>query len=268
MSRAAATLTAKTDEWLTPPDVLDRIRTVMPIAFDPCPSPISFVAPSCVPPGMQRDGLLLEWYHCFPLGLGFVNPPYSTLAKWLRKCATEDARGVPVAALVPFRSDTAAMQDDVLGNAWVFAFRGRLKFWRAIEVEYAEVEARTPTKPNLRRLETLADAAARGETVVAGGRVRGCVGRGFPRDHWKVDAMKTFKCWNGGLGPDDRYDEQDVKALTPDGAASRYARSIEDGEDSTDVYVQDGDEILEYHATYTRTVDVSIGSPKTHAVPS
>jgi hypothetical protein len=168
---------SKTDEWLTPPDVLDRIRSAMPIALDPCASPLSFVDAAWGIVAPDQDGLSLDWQEQILItskipwtfisaadvarGCAFVNPPYSDLRAWLAKCAAEAAKGVPVVGLVPARLESQAFQDHVLGKAWLYAVRGRLNFHRAIEVEYdAELAKQRPRLVRLRAIEDAAYAGA------------------------------------------------------------------------------------------------------------
>lgn len=116
-------LSAETDQWYTPPIVLDRLGR---IALDPCYSPLSLVKADFV--AMER-GLDFDWTEVAKGGLIYVNPPYSDLRKWLHKCREESQRGGLVVALVPHRSETRGFHEDVYSQgARVLCIRSRLKF--------------------------------------------------------------------------------------------------------------------------------------------
>eukprot|EP01062_Namystynia_karyoxenos_P018654 TRINITY_DN16961_c1_g1_i2.p1 TRINITY_DN16961_c1_g1~~TRINITY_DN16961_c1_g1_i2.p1 ORF type:complete len:521 (+),score=137.27 TRINITY_DN16961_c1_g1_i2:77-1639(+) len=82
----------------TPPVVFDAMRTLSGLPweegsfYDPCPLP---------PVPYGYDGLTAAWD-----GPAMCNPPFSQLARWMRKCRQEHARGVSVMAVVsaPFRA--------------------------------------------------------------------------------------------------------------------------------------------------------------------
>lgn len=153
-------LSSNTDEWLTPPDLLERVRAVAPIALDPCSSPLGFVgARESLDIRRGENGLSIPWAPVED-GLVWVNPPYSALGAWLAKCAREAEVGVPVLALVPLRGDTAAFHDHVWGKACLYVFRGRLAFHRSIEIEWEAEQAKA--KPRPARLQAIEDAAYQG----------------------------------------------------------------------------------------------------------
>ena len=123
----------RTDDWLTPPAILDAVRKLGPIVLDPCSHPRSLVSAE-ITIEEELDGLAWPWE---VEGLIFANPPYSNLAPWLAKCAAEAARpGVEIVALVPPRVDTAAFHSHVFGVASAIAFpRGRISFLHAETLE-------------------------------------------------------------------------------------------------------------------------------------
>ncbi len=95
-----------TDQWGTPPEVLERVRQVSPdgrIALDPCTigtNPVgaeSFFT-------IDHDGLSREWSGYG--GLVYVNMPYSELDAWSSKMHREATLGVAIVTLLPARTDT------------------------------------------------------------------------------------------------------------------------------------------------------------------
>jgi len=81
--------------WLTPPYLLESIKTKFQIDFDPCPYPL--------PEGF--DGLTCEWGKS-----NYVNPPFGSIAHegkkkgmtaWVRKALAEHAKGKRVVMVYP-----------------------------------------------------------------------------------------------------------------------------------------------------------------------
>jgi hypothetical protein len=83
--------------WLTPPDVMDRLRAEFPFDFDPCPCP-------------RPDGynsLNLPWGQC-----NYVNPPFRRKdgamgvgpTAFVRKAIREHAAGKTCVLLLPTQS--------------------------------------------------------------------------------------------------------------------------------------------------------------------
>ena len=108
----------KTDEWLTPPNILDDLG---PFDLDPC-------APINRPWAMAKnhytvddDGLKKEWFGCV-----WCNPPYGTESpKWLDKLATHN-NGI---ALIFARTETEMFFTHVWKKANALMFiKGRLYF--------------------------------------------------------------------------------------------------------------------------------------------
>lgn len=114
------------DDWQTPECVLERVRRVGPIELDPC-------ADANRPLGhanftVEDDGLQRFW----PIGLVYVNPPYSQLRKWLAHCAARGTTGAEIIALVPARTDTRAWHESATTARAVCFWRGRLRFVGAL----------------------------------------------------------------------------------------------------------------------------------------
>ena len=100
------------DEHRTPKAVYDALNAEFGFCFDPCPMDDQ---------GFW-DSLAIPWE--FP---AFCNPPYSDIARWVRKAFEESARGV-VVLLIPSRTDTRWWHDHVMKAREIRFIRGRLKF--------------------------------------------------------------------------------------------------------------------------------------------
>lgn len=98
------------DHWSTPGDVyyfLDR-----EFVFDDDPCPIG-----------GKDGFNREWgKRCF------VNPPYSKIKDWVKKCYEEAQNGKIIVMLIPSRTDTRWWHDYVMKAKEIRFIKGRLKF--------------------------------------------------------------------------------------------------------------------------------------------
>ena len=105
------------DEWLTPPSLIEAVG---PFDLDPC-APIVAPWPTAARHfTIADDGLRQEWS-----GRVWLNPPYSTAARWLDRLATH-GRGT---ALIFARTETAMWFEQVWGKAsGVLFLRGRLHF--------------------------------------------------------------------------------------------------------------------------------------------
>lgn len=110
---------AKTDVWLTPPEIL---RPLGEFDLDPCsidahPWP---VAPQWFT--VEQDGLAQDWE-----GRVWLNPPFksSEAVKWLRKLKAH-GNGI---ALIPARTETAMFFENVWDGADAICFlKGRPHF--------------------------------------------------------------------------------------------------------------------------------------------
>lgn len=108
-----------TDEWLTPPEIIEGLG---PFDLDPC-SPITRPWPTA---GrhytIEDNGLSKKWF-----GYVWVNPPYGPKSsRWLRKLAGH-GDGI---ALIFARTETKMFVDEVWEKAnSVFFIYGRLHFY-------------------------------------------------------------------------------------------------------------------------------------------
>jgi hypothetical protein len=108
---------AKSNNWGTP----DRIMTKYKDWIDPCPFPRA-----------DWDALTIDWNDLRDDDSSpgfFVNPPYSNIGAWAKKCYQEaEATGLPVHLLIPARTDTRYFHDWILPFAEIEFIKGRLRF--------------------------------------------------------------------------------------------------------------------------------------------
>ena len=104
---------SKTDSWLTPSTLYKQLNDIHKFNYDPCPyKPIVF-----------KDGLTTDWGTC-----NFVNPPYSDIAKWVKKAHLEATKGNKSVMLIPSRTDTRYFHDYIYKKYEIEFLKGRLKF--------------------------------------------------------------------------------------------------------------------------------------------
>ena len=122
----AVHFSSDSDEWYTPPEIIERTITAMgAIDLDPCSN--GGANPS-VPARWhytrQDDGLAQTW-----TGRVYMNPPYGrAIADWVAKLCEEYAAGnvAEAVALVPARTDTDWFRQ--LRDCAICFIDGRLKF--------------------------------------------------------------------------------------------------------------------------------------------
>lgn len=112
----------KTDEWLTPPDILARLGC---FDLDPC-APVLSRRPWSTADRhftIEDDGLSCLWH-----GRVWMNPPFGREAiHWMRRIA-KHGDGI---ALIPARTETAMFYETVWGKADAVLFiEGRPHFYR------------------------------------------------------------------------------------------------------------------------------------------
>lgn len=107
-----------TDEWLTPPDLIDALG---PFDLDPCsPGERRPWDTAAKHYSLEDDGLRQEWE-----GRVWLNPPYLDMRRWLNRLA-DHGHGT---ALIFARTETALWFDVVWGRAsGVLFMRGRVNF--------------------------------------------------------------------------------------------------------------------------------------------
>lgn len=113
------------DNWNTPPEILERVRKVNTIALDPCSNKNSMVKASVT---ADDEGLDLDWSAFIEEGLVFVNPPFSELKIWAEKISEE----------APHREIIAIVPANVSHSAWEYLWQNdplvcfpakRVRYW-------------------------------------------------------------------------------------------------------------------------------------------
>lgn len=124
-----------TDDWLTPPEILDALG---PFDLDPCASENAPWKTALTEYTIQDDGLSQEWG-----GFVWCNPPYGPGTwKWLARLA-EHGDGI---ALVFARTETKGFFREVWGKAdSLFFLEGRLFFHFPVTGERAKHNSGAPS---------------------------------------------------------------------------------------------------------------------------
>jgi site-specific DNA-methyltransferase (adenine-specific) len=105
---------SKSDKWATPPELYNALNQEFNFDFDPCP--IDWKEGDV-------DGLQAEWGTST-----FCNPPYSNVAKWIKKAHDEWVKGKKVVMLINAVTDTKAFHEYIYGKAELRFIKGRVKF--------------------------------------------------------------------------------------------------------------------------------------------
>jgi site-specific DNA-methyltransferase (adenine-specific) len=101
------------DNWKTPEHVYNSLNKEFNFDFDPCP----------LNENPDFDGSNIEWGKS-----NYVNPPYSDIKKWCKKCYEESLKNKTVVMLIPSRTDTKYWHDYVMRATEIRFIKGRLKF--------------------------------------------------------------------------------------------------------------------------------------------
>ena len=117
------------NNWGTPSKLYEKLNSKYNFDFDPCPHP----KPSW-------DGLEVDWKQ-----RNFVNPPYSDIESWAKKCRAEQLKGNMSVLLIPARTDTKYFHDWILPYAKVEFIKGRIKFKKLDDNVKTETTAPFPS---------------------------------------------------------------------------------------------------------------------------
>jgi hypothetical protein len=72
--------------WLTPPELMEKLKEEFGFDFDPCP----------FPKPEDFDGIEVEWGQS-----NYVNPPFNGPTKWVRKTLEEYKKGKKIVFVFP-----------------------------------------------------------------------------------------------------------------------------------------------------------------------
>eukprot|EP00732_Lithocolla_globosa_P000828 Lithocolla_globosa_v1_NODE_317_length_4525_cov_21.771812.p2 type:complete len:139 gc:universal NODE_317_length_4525_cov_21.771812:4431-4015(-) len=103
-----------TNHYQTPPDLYKRLDSEFHFNHDPCPLHGEEV----------KCGLLSSWNNLN----SFVNPPYSNVESWAKKCVEEQKNGNLSVMLIPSRTSTNYFHKYILPNAELRFIKGRISF--------------------------------------------------------------------------------------------------------------------------------------------
>lgn len=108
---------SKSDKWITPKSLYDELNKEFSFNYDPCP--IDWDAKT------HEDGLLIDWGT-----RSFVNPPYSNVKNWIKKCYEEQQKGKLIVLLINSITDTIAFHKYIYKkpNVEIRFIKGILKF--------------------------------------------------------------------------------------------------------------------------------------------
>lgn len=123
---------SKSDEWYTPPHIIERVRNVFggTIDFDPatCEAADKIVRAET---SLTGCGLDIEWW-----GPWFCNPPYSKAAggcgAWIQQGINSEVPGIMLVNATTDRSWFRLIWDNA--DLICFLYK-RLKFWREVDGE-------------------------------------------------------------------------------------------------------------------------------------
>lgn len=118
--------TRNSDEYSTPQNIFDQLNNEFSFTLDPCATEDNHKCEKYY--SLADDGLKKDWG-----GRVFCNPPYSKIAKWVKKCYQESLKpNTVVAMLIPARTDTKYFHDYIWHRSEVRFIKGRLRFNDAI----------------------------------------------------------------------------------------------------------------------------------------
>lgn len=114
---------SKSDEWSTPQDIYEQLDNEFHFNLDPCATEENHKCDTFFT--QNDDGLSKNWggYRAF------VNPPYSQIKQWVKKCWEESTKpNTIVVMLIPVRTDTRYFHEYINHRSEVRFIKGRLKF--------------------------------------------------------------------------------------------------------------------------------------------
>lgn len=116
-------------DWATPPEFIEAVeKRFGKIEFD-----LAASAENTKHTGFydeERDSLKQDWHKLY--GNLWLNPPFSNIAPWAKKCAEEASLGATILFLTPASIGSNWFRDYVHRKAQVLALNGRITFIGAI----------------------------------------------------------------------------------------------------------------------------------------
>lgn len=113
-----------TDEWGTPLDLFQTLDREFNFTLDPCANPNRILKQGIKSYTKENTGLWKLWTD----ERVFVNPPYSSIDEWAKKCYMERNRAECIVFLIFSRTDTDYFHEYIYGKSELRFIRGRLRF--------------------------------------------------------------------------------------------------------------------------------------------
>lgn len=111
---------SKRQDWETPPEIFDPLNQEFGFTLDVCATDDNKKVASFF--DKENDGLSKDWN-----GVCWMNPPFGTQGKWVKKAYESALGGATVVCLLPSRTNTNWWHDYCMKGEIRF-IRGRPKF--------------------------------------------------------------------------------------------------------------------------------------------
>jgi hypothetical protein len=124
MKGASVLYSHRSNEHITPPEIIDRLETTFKIAYDPCPSP------NYLHRQFEKENNGVSNGPYWPKVPIFINPPYSDIENWVDSAISQFKKSPenPIILLLPVRTDRPWFEK-LFNVAHAIGFiRGRLRF--------------------------------------------------------------------------------------------------------------------------------------------
>lgn len=113
--------------WSTPQSFFDELNKEFNFTLDPCCSVETAKCKKFFTP--VENGLIQDWSK----DIVFMNPPYGReIKQWVEKAYKEYLNGSTVIGLLPSRTDTKWLHENIYNKAEIRFIKGRLKFGNAV----------------------------------------------------------------------------------------------------------------------------------------
>ena len=114
---------SNSDEWETPCSLFSMLDDHFHFTLDPCSTDLNHKCSNYFT--LIDNGLSKSWNG----HVVFVNPPYSDISSWVKKCYYEwKNNNIIIVLLIPARTDTRYFHDYIYHYADIYFIKGRLKF--------------------------------------------------------------------------------------------------------------------------------------------
>ena len=120
MKGAKTLFSSSSDEWETPNWVYNQLNDEFHFVYDAACLPVNM---KCQFGSCHSDALFNNWGDP-----AFCNPPYSKIAKFMKKAYEEGLTGKTVVCLIPARCDTRYWHEYCMKASEIRLIKGRLKF--------------------------------------------------------------------------------------------------------------------------------------------